>query len=269
MKIMAFFAPFSANRLAKPALLALGLAVSSHAVWVHYKEEYFGDDIKKCYQDLYTTLPDTVPVAHTWDSLLAGSPCYSRSTAKLVDCYTGLDNRPMTEQQCCFLRSKGNIILTLADSLEQMRARFSDFNGDVENGKIVESIIIRESNYNVTLFFDKFQRFWKFEVAGGQYPPSHMEEVQADADSLLSFLMSKYHTPTWRADKSKLVFAPNSDAYYANWEFPKYILYLVISSTDSMFSAKEVAMDRKLSMEYEQEMKKEGAVSQTITATPK
>jgi len=266
MKFLDLFAP---NKLAKPALLALCLTVSANAVWVHYKEEFFGDDIKKCYEDLYMKLPDTTAVSATWDSLLAGSPCYQRSTTKVADCYTGLDNRNMSEQACCFIRTKGQIVLKLADSLEQMRGRFQDFNSDVENGKIVESIIIRESNYNVTLFFDKQRRFWKFEVSGGFYPPSHMDEVRADADSLLSFLMSKYHTPTWRAEKSKLVLSPNSDAYYANWEFPKYILYLVITSQDSMFAAKEVAMDRVLSEQYEQEMKKEGVVPQTISATPR
>jgi len=260
---------FNANRLAKPALLALGMAVSAHAVWVHYKEEYFGDDIKKCYEDLYMKLPDTLPASRTWDSLLAGSPCLERSTTKVEDCYTGIDNRNMSQQACCFIRTRGAMVLTLADSLEQMRDRYQDFNSDKENGKIVETIIIRESNYDASLFFDKSGRFWKFEVSGGFFPPSRMNEALADADSLMTFLTSKYHTPTWVAKKDKLVFAPNTDTYYANWEFPKYILYLVISSTDSMYAAKEVAMDRNLSQQYEQEMKKEGAVPQTITATPR
>ncbi len=261
---------FLQKMLAKSAVLALFLAVSSHAVWVHYKEEYFGDDIKKCYEDLYMKLPDTVPATRTWDSLFTGSPCLSKSKTKVMDCYTGLDNRNMSEQACCFIRTKGPMVMSLADSLQQMRDRFQDFDNDAQNGKIVESIIIRESNYNVTLFFDKMRRFWKFEVSGSYYPASRMNEVHADADSLLSFLMSKYHAPTWKAQKDKLVLAPNSDAYYANWEFPKYILYLVITSTpDSTYAAKEVAMDRQLSMEYEKEMKKEGVVPQTLTATPK
>ena len=246
------------------------MAGTSHAMVVRYKELFFGTEVKAAYEDLFGKLPDTVGASRQLDSIIAGSVCKAKSPHRMTVCYTkGGAYGNMSEQKCCLVRTHGEIVRKLTDSLMQMRGLYEGFKSVKATGRITESINIRENTYTAVVFFDAKSRFWKYEVSGNRYSGDRLKAVFSEADSLKRFMEAKYSRPTWTARKEKLTLSPNGEVYYANWEFQEYVMYLVISSVNGMYSAKEVVMDRALAKEYEQGMRKQGKKAQTLSATPK
>ncbi len=228
-------------------LLVLLSVLPGRAFEIRYKTISFGAGIHDAFEILFGKLPDTAELKTTVDSLIASSPCtHNGQDTTVKDCVAmGRMYTTKTPFECCLIRTLGYRVDSLNMDLAEKQSMYKNYAEAVKTRQLSEHIIIREREYQATLYFNANSIFYGY-IIYGVFRSAGDDGVLDDVNALYTFVQAKYGKPQTKKTPIAVPTQAGKKFEYATWNQQNCTLKVTLVCDGHQVWVQESVLNNKL-----------------------